>query len=493
MTDEDSREQLIELLLPRGFAARAQSIAIADAACPDLAADIDLLLIRCGADESAVARWLPTVASAVSRSLTSDGLAYVTMPRRLCPAARKCFLRTGLGEGPVFAHVPNWPALRCLVPLDRIAFSYTFGSLTSISSRWSGAVAKAVGVPPVFAAVSALLPSAGMTFRRPNAKPLLNWLFELDDSRFEPNTAVVKTSWRRQSGSVTLHRLRTRGSRVEPCGVAKLNLQRECNQNPAHEAAALRGLGPAAAKAGIRVPEVLAVADAGNRKVLLESPVAGQPAAVRMRGAGLRSLALVAQLTNWLERWNRETVQWAPLTDAWLETEVASCAACLQHELPSQYLAWVLALAARFSNVPVPWVAAHNDLTLWNILLDGAHIGLVDWESAQPLDWPLTDFFYVAADGAAAVSGYRDRVSAARECFTPGGRLAGRMRILYRQIQRGIQAPADFAELCFHACWLRHARNELRAAGGSGPRPFLELARWAATDKSAVAAWLRQT
>ncbi len=34
------------------------------------------------------------------------------------------------------------------------------------------------------------------------------------------------------------------------------------------------------------------------------------------------------------------------------------------------------------------------------------------------------------------------------------------------------------AELCFHACWLGHARNEAREEGGSGE--FLEIVRWLA-------------
>jgi hypothetical protein len=41
----------------------------------------------------------------------------------------------------------------------------------------------------------------------------------------------------------------------------------------------------------------------------------------------------------------------------------------------------------------------------------------------------------------------------------------------------GLQLRPGAAELSFHACWLRHARNERRAGENAG---FLEIAQWAA-------------
>jgi hypothetical protein len=38
-----------------------------------------------------------------------------------------------------------------------------------------------------------------------------------------------------------------------------------------------------------------------------------------------------------------------------------------------------------------------------------------------------------------------------------------------------LRIEPDVVELCFHACWLRHAANE--AARGDDPRPFAEILR----------------
>jgi hypothetical protein len=73
------------------------------------------------------------------------------------------------------------------------------------------------------------------------------------------------------------------------------------------------------------------------------------------------------------------------------------------------------------------------------------------------------------------VAGYRDRPEAFAACFAPGGAFVGLTRELLDGAarSRGMEGPA--VELCLHACWLRHADNELRKVGGGGERPFLAI------------------
>ena len=51
------------------------------------------------------------------------------------------------------------------------------------------------------------------------------------------------------------------------------------------------------------------------------------------------------------------------------------------------------------------------------------------------------------------------------------------MAPLRERLRTSLRLSPEAAELCFHACWLHHARNE-RRSGEEGP--FLEIARWLA-------------
>ena len=127
-----------------------------------------------------------------------------------------------------------------------------------------------------------------------------------------------------------------------------------------------------------------------------------------------------------------------------------------------------------------PLVARHNDLTMWNVLVDrqGA-IGVLDWAEADSAGLPLTDFFYAVTDAAAACEGYTHRLEAVRACFEPGGIRFDRVTLLQEKLRESLQLSPEAVELAFHACWLRHARNEQRSTHASGGE-FLAIARWLA-------------
>ena len=116
----------------------------------------------------------------------------------------------------------------------------------------------------------------------------------------------------------------------------------------------------------------------------------------------------------------------------------------------------------------IPLVARHNDLTMWNVLLDAkGSIGVIDWGEAEETGLPLTDFLYAAVDATAASRGYRSRLEAVQACFPEGG--AGSAGPLRDRIAEAIGIGPDAVRLCFHACWLRHARNETTAGPATGP------------------------
>ncbi len=124
-------------------------------------------------------------------------------------------------------------------------------------------------------------------------------------------------------------------------------------------------------------------------------------------------------------------------------------------------------------------MSAHNDLTMWNVVLDESEtIGVLDWETAEPSALPLGDFFYAATDAVLAADRSANRLSAFESCFGAEGSHTAVVASLQQEVAQATQIEAQLAELAFHACWLRHAANE--AAAGSGGRQFLDIARWLA-------------
>jgi hypothetical protein len=117
---------------------------------------------------------------------------------------------------------------------------------------------------------------------------------------------------------------------------------------------------------------------------------------------------------------------------------------------------------------------------MWNVLVDAqGAIGVLDWAEAEHAGLPLTDFFYAVADAAAACEGYPHRLEAVRACFEPGGTRSDHVALLQERLRESLQLSPEAVELAFHACWLRHARNEQRSANAPEGE-FVAIARWVA-------------
>ena len=240
----------------------------------------------------------------------------------------------------------------------------------------------------------------------------------------------------------------------------------------AAEAERLARLGAAARAAGGAVPELLRTGSLGGRTVAVQSEVAGRPAALLLAAQPRLLGRVVEAIARWLERWSAATARRTPLTRALLERELLAPAAALEPELRGgrEYVEWLGQKADAADGMSMPFVSAHQDLTMANVLVrdDGA-IGVVDWATAAEEALPLGDLLYALVDAHAAAGRYADPAASFAACFAPDGLAAEPLARLAARLE----LDAAAVELCFHACWLRHARNE--ASRPEGTRPFLRI------------------
>ncbi len=190
-------------------------------------------------------------------------------------------------------------------------------------------------------------------------------------------------------------------------------------------------------------------------------------------------------MVEWLVQWHTLTRHPTPLTRSQLERELVQPAAELAAVVAGgdAYARRLGQLCAEAEDSPLPRVAVHNDLTMWNVLLEAeAGFGVVDWEGAEPAGLPLSDFYYAAVDAVAAVDGYRSRLAAFEACFSPVGEHAGTVARLRARLLEVLDLSPGQAELCFHACWLRQATDPRRAARPDDRGPFLQIVSLIARD-----------
>ena len=474
----------LELLHPDGVAEHAR---VLGGGCPERLAparpaargeDLDLIVVAPAAAEL-TGGWLERAAQSVARTLDPDGVAYCLIPRTRRLQARRTLFRHGLTVEASLAHLPDWDTSRYLIPLASGPASYALSSLIPVRS-WRRRIALAAlassGGPSL---VTHGISAAGLVVRRPGARPLFEWLFELDDT--EPCGPAIVTAGAQGGDSFVLHRFSVNGRR--PTAVAKVRASANPAQAPAAEAEILKRVGTGARVAGADTPEPLVVVPGNSRSLLLETPVGGRSAAVILGEAPHRLAEVHERLAKWLERWNCSTAVVRPLDEARLAEELIAPAQLLAPLVPDgeEYLSWLKARSADLSVITIPLVATHNDLTMSNVFIaDSGALGIVDWEAGRDDGFPLVDFVYAAADAAAALERYCNRPQACVECFSDAGRHASSVRLLNARLAQALELEPALAKLCFHACWLHHAANEHRSSGDGDSRPFLEILRWVA-------------
>ncbi len=294
-------------------------------------------------------------------------------------------------------------------------------------------------------------PSTTDVFRRPGARPLLSWLAALGEPR-DTCSALIVQSWRADGEAVVF---RFAGAPT-PDLVVKIGPQARA------EAAGLRRVAPSAAAAGADVPSFVSSGALGDVPMVAQTFVHGRLALEHVKGSGGRAEAVLRALAAWLERWNAATASHRPFGEDDAAPLIRAAAA-----LGSDVEGETRRVAAPCVGLPIPFVAAHNDLTSVNLLVGGAReLGIVDWGVAASECLPLGDLAYAAADLAAAVDGYRGRL----DSFGRGTFDAIASELLDRAA-RALALDNEVVELCLHACWLQHASNEPE------PGPFREILR----------------
>jgi Phosphotransferase enzyme family len=473
----------IELLHPAGQVRRM--LVLGDRCPPSLlpstamraSGDVDLALIAPSPADLRQRRWLERAAATAACALAEHGFAYALLPRRRRPAARVLLRRSGLVVGSSFAQLPVTGPPRHLLPLRTAPVRHALTRL--IGARRGHSFPSMARLLPVGSALLAVvLPTVGIVARRPGADPLASWVTRLGGGTRETAHVAVTTSWRGPRGPIVLYCFAPAGA--DPWGIAKVAPETST------EADLLDRLGDAARAAGARVPRLLAIGSVARNSVLVQTVMGGHVAAdLLMRSPG-RFPEIVGAMSSWQERWNRATVAIAPVTTGPLRREVVGPADELAGLIPdgAAYRDWLAARCASLPDRTLPLVAKHNDLTMWNVVLDGhGSIGVIDWAEAEESGLPLTDFFYAVVDAAAACDGYRSRLHALRDCFLPGGARQEAVARWQERLRASLQLTPAALELSFHACWLRHARNEHRA--GARARPFLHILGWLARRAAA--------
>ena len=472
------RRSVLELLLPQGRAARAL---VLGSGCPERlrpaaedAGDgpLDLVVVAPGETERG-RPWLDVAIDECATRLDRDGIAYLILPSGSRRRARRRLLSRGLVLEQAVLHRPDLASSRELVPLQREALRQTVGS-----SPWRRAVVGALFRFGAGALLRATSPGVALVARRPAAAPQVGWLEQAGTLAGGTRGAVISSSWRAQASTVVLHPLIKR--RVAPV-VAKLDLTGA--GRVAREADCLDRLGPAAKGAGAALPDPVVRVDLEGVPVLVETRLRGEIAARQLMRRPARLDRVLTDVCGWLERWEAGTARHHRLSSTELEREVMAPGEVIAPLLAggADYLTALRERCARLAGASVPLVASHNDLTMWNVLVDRkGGIGVVDWEAAEEATLPLKDFFYATVDAVAATHGYRDRPAAVRDCFAPEGERAALVAELHGRIAASVGVDAELSAVSLHACWLGHAVNEHRFALPSEGRPFLEVVEWLA-------------
>jgi hypothetical protein len=396
-------------------------------------------------------------------ALAEDGLLIVIAPPHRRLLARRALLRAGAEVEALYALLPRGRSCRHLVPLEPQAMRTTLGRLLA-AKRPGRAVARAAATRAGLLTAAAAAPAVAFVARRPRARPLAEWLGVAAGSPIAP--PAVSATHPQGDGVVAV--AFAPGS-SEAIAVAKVG------SRASDEAARLAALGPGACAAGARIPRVLAVRPVAGTDALVESALEGWPAVELLRGRRGTLADVLGATSSWLERWNEETRTPAMLSSSMLEQAVFEPVADLAVELGEPYVRRLRALAVDCRDQGIPLVAAHNDLTMWNLVLgDDGSIGVLDWEVAAAQCLPLGDFVYAAVDAVASIDGYGWRAQSARECFAPSGRHAPLVGALKSRLAGALDLSPPIVELLTHACFLQHARTELRLGR---PPDFIDVVR----------------
>lgn len=386
-------------------------------------------------------------------ALAPNGVIWVDAPGRWRAALMSILRASGMTIGAITVRrARGGGEAEIALTAQGLRFALQRGHL---SGRWRWVLALLGWIPFGPSLLTRLLPGVGFAAFQPGTRPF-GWLVDrLTDERSVD--VVLLTNWRSERAPYLVFGIGAGQALVAKRGGA------ECKAQIAHETEMLKLLGSDVADCGLEVPRLIDSHVTKTVSTLIESDVPGRPLASLIREGRHCDLGTIAdRLSQWLARWNSQTLRHVELTPVLAERLILSAARPLigSIERGSAYLEWLSREADRLVGSKVPRVAAHNDLTMANVLGDTAGIrSVVDWEAASFEGLPLTDFRYACCDAAAAISG-GDRLAAFRACFLEEGEHRRRLQQSETSLRTIASGPPEWLELCVHAGWLRHAANE---------------------------------
>jgi len=468
----------LELFHPEGVARHSavEGDGQAGVALPPSAAAgaaIDLFVIAPTPEQARARGWFEHVLEAMTPRLNVDGVTYVIARRFRRRRVSRLLAERGFRSVVVVAHVPSLERTRYLVPLDGVGARRAFETVVAVWPHRRRLAQVLLRLPNGPRVLGAVLGSSALVAQRSGGPPLFDWVSRLCGAPFHPS--VVMTTGRDDRGLVL----------ASESLVVKVRDER--SQVLEREAANLVRIGSAARAGGASVPELRSIRSAGARTVLVETALPGTPVAGLLGFRPRARRRVLALLADWLQTWQRATVVLRAPARNELERLLLDPAELIAADLEGGrlYLSWLAERCRRIEG-PLPFVAAHNDLTMFNVLLDGDRIGVVDWEAASEAQFPLSDLAYAAVDAVAAASRYKDeRVDAFRKCFCSNGADGRLVTTLRERLTSSLRIAPEIAELSLHACWVQHAANERRRAGVESARPFLAIVERLASDFAA--------
>ncbi len=434
-------------------------------------ADVDLLVVCPTRPERDVA-----TAGARTARLDPKGLLLIEGSSQW-PGSRSSHVHIAIGEPTqslTTIFVSSGPVNGYFLPRRPRLVRFVLGALMN-GLLWARRVASgAIGTPAVGRLAVRLFGRVGQITRTSTAPPLLSWL---DQGHAPPEELVIRTKSKATGAAAIIHCFRC-GSAI-PHGVAKVPRGASHTAALMSESRALHILGPSARPAGVRVPTSALRMRPDVAPWLWLEHMAGRRESDALRSSRREPHTVMALLTDWLKSWNRATRTTRILTRDWLDTEVLAGARMLAPLVPasSDYLARLERIGASVVGSQIPLVAAHNDLTMQNVLWDlQAGTAVLDWEAARPDGLPMVDFTYAVVDAFHAADPRASRAAALVACFREGVH-ASWVTTLAMRLEQSLQLEPAFSVLCFHACWIHHAVSEASKGGKLKTLAFVEIVR----------------
>lgn len=433
-----------------------------------------LVLVDVGQSQHIAAREMDRILDSALADLEPGGLLAVIAPRLSRGRVAARLRKRGLEVAAIA--IRGSEAGEQLASVDWRALSFAL-SLSAGPNRRQ----RFVAAMPKFARsrLAFLLPRVALLGHPPGAHPA-QWLYRMEPSAAPSGPVVVTLS----PGRDRAYLFRFSPTDHVPTALAKVGLTKEGSEVLTREAAALRSLASGAREAGAEVADVIDFTRIGVRPVILESFIGGRQLARVLASEPMRTDKLLEQLSCWLARWGALTTSMRPASPEFVAAALLDPAEALVADLPNEFFEIIRGEAARLDGTVVLNTAAHNDLTMWNVLVGkNNRVAVLDWEEATDAALPLTDLFYALADGVAAATGYADRLSAFRACYWKNGAFALRAQSLLRTNLETLELGHEAVASSFLSCWLRHAHSDSRRSVGT--EGFLNLLRDVAADPNA--------